>query len=261
MNTNFKKIIILSSVIILFGIIVFTIIPNRNKMNLEIKPEQLTEVSTTTEQKISESNDFYDIDIKYPIEVRDIKRYMDKYVKSNLESIKVEWNLDGDLYKNELKLRKDFPDRPIAKYEYNVSYEKFESKKMNTISYIIKSYTFTGGAHGNTSLQTFTFDKNGLITIDVLLNLNKDNDKNITLMLSDKLKKTLGDQYNEEILKEGLGLSGNNIGFLYQTNLMKFVILDEGIKFIFDQYQIAPYAAGNPEVLLSWEELRNYLIK
>ncbi len=258
---NLKKIITLLSVLVLFFIIVFTIIPNRNKRHLEVNPDELINISTTTEKTVNESNDFYNINIKYPVEIRDINRDVEKYIKSNLESVKSEWAMDGDLYKNELKLRKDFPDRPIVKYEYNVSYEKVESNSLNTVSYIIKSYTFTGGAHGNTALQTFTFNKNGLVTIDNLLDLQKGNDKKITLILADKLQKTLGEQYNEDMLKEGLGLSGDSIGFLYQSNLMRFVILDEGIKFIFDQYQVAPYASGNPEVLLSWDELDVYLVR
>ncbi len=128
---NLKKIIILASVIILFLIIIFTIIPNRNKRHLEVKPEELMNISTTTEKTISESNDFYTINIKYPSEIRDVKSDIEKYVKSNLESIKSEWSLDSDLYKNELKLREDFPDRPIMKYEYNVSYDRFESNSLN----------------------------------------------------------------------------------------------------------------------------------
>jgi hypothetical protein len=37
------------------------------------------------------------------------------------------------------------------------------------------------------------------------------------------------------------------------------VILDEGISFIFGQYDVAPYVAGMPEVTLSWAELKQFL--
>lgn len=257
---NLQKVITLGSVLILFLIIVFTVIPNRHNRELEIKPDDV-KVSTSTEKTITESNDFYNINIKYPVEIRDVNNNIEKYIKSNLESIKSEWALDGELYKNEIKLRRDFPERPIMKYEYSVSYERFESNSLNTVSYVFKSYAFTGGAHGNTALQTFTFNKNGLVTIEDLIDLQKDNDKKITNIIAVKLKKVLADQYNEEIMNEGLGLTGNNTGFLYQSNLMRFVVLDEGIKFVFEQYQVAPYAAGNPEVLFSWDELDGYLVK
>lgn len=75
--------------------------------------------------------------------------------------------------------------------------------------------------------------------------------------------------YNEQMLPEGLGLAyikadgsfdkTKSDGFDFISNFENFVILDEGIKFIFSQYQVAPYAAGMPEVVVGWDELKPYL--
>lgn len=247
-----KKIITLLSVIILFLIIIFTIIPNRNKRNLEIKPIDNIQVATTTEElTFDEENDFYIISAKY---TRDIE----SDVKKIIDDIKKEWSLDGELYKNEMKLREDFPDRPIMKYELNIQYEKFTSTDLETISYVVRSYVFTGGAHGNTALMTYTFNKNGLVKIENILNLENDNSLKLTNIIFEKLNKKLGDNLNLDMLKDGLGL-GEGTGFDYTSNLENFIVIDEGIIFIYGQYQVAPYAAGQPEVLLRWEELEGYL--
>lgn len=262
---NIKKIITLLSVLILFLIIIFTIIPNRNKRTLEIKPEQLNQVSTSTEMIIEESNDFYIITAKYPVDKRDTKKDIERYVKSIIDSVKEEWSLEGELYKNELKLREDFPDRPIIKYELNIQYDSYSSSNLDTSSYVLRSYIFTGGAHGNTTLQTFTFNKNGLLTIEDLLVFNYKKTPTdaviLTREVAKKLQNILKDQYNEEMLNDGLGLNNSSSGFIHLTNFMNFIVLDDGIKFIYEQYQVASYAAGNPEVMFTWEELEKFLIK
>lgn len=257
---NTQKVISLSSIIFLFLIIIFVIIPNRNERNIDIDEQSFQTLSTTTDVIIEESNDFYTIKVKYPREIRDNNNEIEKYIKNTISSIKEEWSLDGELYKNELKLRQDFPDRPIMKYELNIQYERFSSENLNTVSYVFETYTFTGGAHGNTGLQTFTFNKNGLVTIDKILNVN--NDLAITKIIENKLRKSLGNSLNEEMLMSGLGLALNDSdeNYLFVTNLMNFVVLDDGIRFIFSQYQVAPYSAGQPEVLLTWDELNKFMI-
>ncbi len=254
METNFKKIITLLSVLILFLIIVFTIIPNRNKEKIDVKNTDLkatTTISESEEVVFNEENDFYIISAKYPKEI-------EKDVKKIIDDTKKEWSLDGELYQNEKKLRADFPDRPIMKYELNIQYDKYSSINLDTHSYIIKTYVFTGGAHGNTTVSTYTFNKNGIVKIDNILNLENDNALKLTKIIFEKLKKNLGKDFDLNMLQDGLGLAGGT-GFDYKTNLANFIVNDQGITFIYEQYQVAAYSFGVQEVSFSWEELEGYL--
>jgi hypothetical protein len=74
------------------------------------------------------------------------------------------------------------------------------------------------------------------------------------------------------MLQEGLGIAylkadGKTLdkakcncdGFFFPSNFQNFVIEDNGIRFIFNKYQIAPGSAGLPEIALDWETLKPYI--
>ncbi len=264
---------------IIFVIVIFILafayfVNNKNKRIIETEPvKTIDSVATTTEFTIKESTDFYDIDAVYPDEPLDKDHIMEKEIKKVVDFAKEDWKNDGDVYNTEKEISTKYPDRPMTKYLLGITYEKFESKMLETVTYVFEEYTFTGGAHGNTVIETYTFDKNGKVEIESFLKLKENNnDIYLTKLLEPKLKVVLGNEYfNLNMLKEGLGLSllksdgitidpkKNTDGFSFDSNFKKFIILDEGIKFIFGQYQVAPYVAGNPEVMLTWKELELYL--
>ncbi|MFO0743452.1 MAG: RsiV family protein [Candidatus Paceibacterota bacterium] len=75
----------------------------------------------------------------------------------------------------------------------------------------------------------------------------------------------------EDMMDNGLGLAfldkNDNFvqakcacdGFLYPSNFQNFVVLDEGVKFIMNTYQVGAGALGNPEAIIPWSELKPYL--
>jgi hypothetical protein len=205
------------------------------------------------EQKINEETPRYKIDIAYPLVQNDDS--ISKYVVETVSNFK----------KNALD-EENFPEGSSCnQHELNGSYKKVESKKTwATVTYIYSMYEFTCGAHGNTALTTFTFDSTGKpVGLDAIIfpgNFSSVSKKFGEELIIPKLKSQLGDMYNEEMVRSGLfGEDGvKKDGFLAISPYENFAISDDGATFIFEQYQVAPYAAGMPEVFLSWQELLPY---
>ena len=222
---------------------------------------------------ITDMNEFYDISAELPTEPWDKGGVMASYVNSVVDKAKSDWKIGGEAYKSEMQLTKDFVDKTPMKYELSIDYEKYTSKKLGTVTYVFTTYEFTGGAHGNTDVNTFTFNQGGQMSIDNVLALaDNNNDIELSRAMLAKLPSILGDYADKQMMEDGLGISYlksdgitldkqkcNCDGFFFGSNFQKFVMLDSGIKFIMGQYQVAPYVAGMPEVKFSWAELAKYL--
>jgi len=228
-------------------------------------------IATSTDVIVNESNDFYSIKAEIPTEPKDKDNIMFTTATDIINNKKEQWKVGGALYNEEQNISQQYPDRPAMQYELDIQYDKYESNAKGTVSYVFKNYEFTGGAHGGTGLKTYTFNENGLVDLATILNFTFQNNVAMTRLLESKLEGQLGELHNEEMLNEGLGLAflkadgtfdkTKSDGFDFRSNFDNFVILDEGIKFIFGQYQVGPYAAGMQEVTLKWDELAPYLVK
>jgi hypothetical protein len=197
-----------------------------------------------------------------------IKNTIEAWINRDRE----DWKIGGDTYNSEMELRKIYPDMSKPAYELNIQYKKEISQKYNTVTYLITKYEFTGGAHGNTSIATFTFNKDKQIQIEDILNFQNKNDIFLTKILKTHLISSIGkENLQEDMMDNGLGLAFldkkdnfiqakcNCDGFLYPSNFQNFVVLDEGIKFIMNTYQVGAGALGNPEAIIPWSELKPYL--
>ena len=133
--------------------------------------------------------------------------------------------------------------------------------------------SFTGGANGNTTITTFTLTDAGLVDIQKVINFAENNND---IALSKVLAKQIiaaGDEYtNQDMVNEGLGIAylkedGKTLdkekchcdGFFFPSNFMNFALEDNGIRFMFSKYQVAPGAVGTPDYLLTWDVLRPFL--
>ena len=229
-------------------------------------------LNSTSSVSVNESNDFYTIKATYPTDPLDKEGVIKSVVESWINQDREDWKIGGDIYNSEQKLRKIYPDMSKAAYELNIQYTKEISEKYQTVTYRITKYEFTGGAHGNTSLATFTFDKNGQIKIEDILNFENKNDIFLTRILKTHLISLIDkDNLQEDMMDQGLGLAfldkNDNFvkakcdcdGFLFPSNFQNFSVLDEGVKFIMNTYQVGPGTLGNPEAIISWTELKPYL--
>jgi hypothetical protein len=121
---------------------------------------------------------------------------------------------------------------------YNLTMTTRIATSTQTVTYIVLAYTFTGGAHGNTTVATFTYDKAGkLVTLDDFFSapyLEK-----VASLSRTYFYNTLGDYMNPEMVDPGTTATTTNFSTWYLT--------DQNITFIFGQYQVGPYVIGMPE--------------
>lgn len=220
---------------------------------------------------IRDENDFYTIEAAYPREPLDTAHAMEAFVRAKVAQVQEEWKIGGTLHQAEQQVAADFPDRPAMRYQFVVAYDRYASPKLGTVSYVFQLYQYTGGAHGGTVLQTFIFGPRGAIGLEDVLAISDGGDIELSRLLREKLAATLGDYGDARMLDEGLGLAflredgsfdpeacGCD-GFFFGSNFQHLIVKDEGLTFVMDEYQVAPYAAGHPEATMSWAELAPFL--
>ncbi len=125
-------------------------------------------------------------------------------------------------------------------------------------SYGISRYAFMGGAHGLNTRTFYNFDlKTG--------NKITENDIFITdyeTPLAELIKKRIIEQSKEDPeLQPIINLENTDYWIEAIKPNGNFYITDEGINFVFNPYEIAPYFIGQTEVVLSFERLKDLLIK
>lgn len=111
---------------------------------------------------------------------------------------------------------------------------------------------YTGGAHGNSYVKYVNIDfrnasqlkLNDLLIKDFKLGLNK--------LIEKKFREVKGLLPTDD-LEQG-GLFENKIA--YNEN---FAVLKDGLLFYYNNYEIAPYAAGPTELLIKYDELGNLI--
>ena len=118
----------------------------------------------------------------------------------------------------------------------------FIAQKEKLATFAISYYNYEGGAHGIEGNRYFTID----LTTRHILTLNDlFNEKDLP-----KVKTLLWEQYNNSN-KEYEPLIGAD-----SFNLSNNIYLDSrGVHFIYDVYEIAPYAAGEQDLLLYFGQL------
>ncbi|MEH6944783.1 DUF3298 and DUF4163 domain-containing protein [Bacillus sp. JJ722] len=119
-------------------------------------------------------------------------------------------------------------------YSYKTSY-KLAYQDSNYISVIIYTDAYTGGAHGLRRVDTFNFNiKTG---------------KRILLPnVVSPSKATKTKQYILNYFKKyDLLFNDVTVKDIYLNNETSFIFTKTGVSVIFQEYEIAPYSAGNPK--------------
>lgn len=164
-----------------------------------------------------------------------------------------------DHYKN--VILKDFqqnilPDMPPIEDMACYRAMKF-SKLHETDRYVTYLYTqegFSGGAHGWYLLQGQTFRKSDGRRIDYDIFRTESLDE-----LTDLVKDNIFSQYfdsNKEQFENGLTLENNDYFPLPETAP---IFREDGVEFIYQQYEISPYAVGLPACVISYDLIEPFL--
>jgi len=150
------------------------------------------------------------------------------------------------------ELKRVYPKEAIdweARIEAEVS---FENNKI--ISIQMDSYLFTGGAHGYASTQFLNFDKEKGIEIDT--------DAFFKDLLEFRNYAETKFRKQEKIPNEA---PINSTGFMFEQDTFylpeNIGLTPKGIVLLYNQYEVASYADGQIELLISYKEAKNFLAK
>lgn len=151
-----------------------------------------------------------------------------------------------------LELQQLYDDEPTgweAKIEGTVSYEDEDF-----LTIVLDSYLFTGGAHGYSSNRFLNFDKNKGIELD-----NTELFKNAEsfTVFAEKMFRE-----KEHIPKDK---SINATGFMFEQDSFylpeNIGFTKEGLKLLYNPYEVGSYADGTIELVLPHTEVKKYLAK
>ena len=139
-------------------------------------------------------------------------------------------------------------------YNYYIANSEVKRGYKEYINYTIIWEEFTGGAHPNSYYTVLNFNPETGEEIVLGDILKEDYDEPLTEILINNLAKQLQVEDIEGIKEKG---------YLYQDYEMfisnNFILDTEKIVFIYNKYEIAPYAVGDIMIDVTYEELKDLL--
>jgi hypothetical protein len=108
------------------------------------------------------------------------------------------------------------------------------------ISFRAEEYSYTGGAHGSNKITIGTIDRKTGRRLGLKDFISADKLPMLTKVLHEKVVKKLGgkDKLQGEVLP-----------------IENFCVVKGGLKFVYNEYEVACYAAGAVEVVVSFDEM------
>ncbi len=139
-----------------------------------------------------------------------------------------------------------------GQYELDVNTEVVQYSS-DVTSLVFTIYNYSGGAHGTSAYQTYTFDlaAGQLVTLEDLFQPNSNFLAVIDPLVEQALKTQVGDMLDPTWLQQGTGEN--------PENYRHFALSADALTFYFDQYQVAPGAAGTQSVSIPLSALGDVL--
>jgi hypothetical protein len=124
----------------------------------------------------------------------------------------------------------------------------------NILSYSVSHATYTGGAHGSLQVLYYTVNLDRLTTITEEDIFTPNYQQFLTTKIIDNLMKKYQANTPEELLNEGFF----DVNDIAPNN--NFWINNEGVHYVYNQYEIAPYSMGPIEVTIPYEDIQSIII-
>ena len=121
------------------------------------------------------------------------------------------------------------------------------------LSYCVERYVYTGGAHGSNFRQFVNYNLQTGEQIDEEQLFAENYQEPLTQLLLQYMV----EQNDEIALIQDLHEAGYNVDDIHPND--NFYLAEEGITYVFNPYDIAPYALGETEILIPWSALQNIL--
>ncbi|MBS1493470.1 MAG: DUF3298 and DUF4163 domain-containing protein [Bacteroidetes bacterium] len=130
---------------------------------------------------------------------------------------------------------------------------RINSNRKNVLSYRVTQSMYTGGAHPNTYLVYYNFDKATGKQISLTDIFGTGFESKLNKVIDTDFRKMKGLSATDN-LQDKAGLFENKI--TYSKN---FAIEKKGIRFYYNSYDIAAYVYGPTDLLVSWKDLADIL--
>lgn len=150
------------------------------------------------------------------------------------DSTEAEWKAElAEIYED----RADFRD--VLQYYLTIEGALAENGNDSILSYQVNTDCYLGGAHGSYVVQYYNFDKKTGKLLNIHDIIPEEAEMFALMAMEEQLCKDWGAKDLAD-LQEKTGIT--MLGDLYLTN--NFLLKKDSIEFLFNQYEIAPYAAG-----------------
>lgn len=167
----------------------------------------------------------------------------------------------SEIYQEDLKKGTPPDELPSwYNYEYNLNVD-FSDGKEGILNVIAETDEYTGGAHPNAWSRWMNFEKNTgkLLTLkDVFM---AGSEKPLSEMLQKELIAEMAERMEDEKIKSLEDL--HEAGILLTTNIYvpeNFLLKKEEVSFLYNKYDIAPYAVGTIDLSLPYTAVEKYMI-
>ncbi len=211
----------------------------------------IIEVSEPIEEPISVVSKIYKEDFLIYPQVKDMKdqaaqnKINETFIEHMESSYQGYLQLKMEMEKfreDEKELCKEYPYS--CEYSYNTRFDvKFNQN--GKLSFLLYDATYSGGAHGLEAVQTYNFNvqTGELYSLKDIIS-NESKFASLTDFVKNYIKENPEYFFDEEI-----------IGDFEVNEKTQFYFTESGIDLIFQQYEIAPYAAGHPTISIPSSEL------
>ncbi|MDO5570841.1 MAG: DUF3298 domain-containing protein [Bacteroidales bacterium] len=125
----------------------------------------------------------------------------------------------------------------------------------NIISYTINFYTYTGGAHGMQANTNFVIDAKNNTPITLVDIFSESNFEEVAKIIISTIAADRGYTDPKQLNEEGFF----SLEEVSPTD--NFLVNEKGMKWTYNPYEIAVYAAGTIEVFVEWDKLIPYIIE
>ena len=129
--------------------------------------------------------------------------------------------------------------KDMYQYYYKVDGRPTEQASDSILSYMVTTDCYLGGAHGSYVIHYYNFDRKSGKLLDIKDIVPAGKEAQVMKAMEQQLCKDWG-ALNLADLQQKTGIT--MLGDLYLTN--NFLLKGDSIEFLFNQYEIAPYAAG-----------------
>lgn len=174
-------------------------------------------------------------------------------LKKYLESYTIEYReLSNQYYQDKANLKSSEMPSWYWYYLHKSNEILFEDKSI--LSYSVEHSDYTGGAHGSLNVMYYIIDLENLTTV-TQEDIFKPNYHNfLTSKIIEKLMEKYEVNEADQLINEGFF----DINEIEPNN--NFWMNNEGIHYVYNQYEIAPYSMGPIEVTIPFEDITSIII-